>query len=272
MPELPRPYAPGWGAEMVTMLSARSAEERAAFVLPLLRDGLRLLDVGCGPGTITLGLATRVAPTGEVVGVDMQPSQLERACRAARDAAVANVGFRQAMASALPFDDGSFDLVFAHALFEHLAVPHEVLAEMWRVLRPGGLLAACSSDWSGARVEPLTPDVRLALAAHYALRRRAGGDPFGGARLREWVAEAGFVVLRAGGDQRVDMTYPGLAEYIEGRIHAALRETDEACAEARSLQEAAEAASRWAHGEGTFVQRWTYVLAQKSVSRQEAPR
>jgi SAM-dependent methyltransferase len=282
MPE-PPPYAPGWGTEVLTMLSARTADDRAAFVLPSLRDGLRLLDVGCGPGTITVGLARRVAPTGSVVGVDMEPSQIELAQRAARDAAVANAVFRQAMADALPFDDASFDVVFAHALFEHLAAPVRVLNEMHRVLRPGGLLAACSSDWGGARVEPRTRDVQLALEAHYALRRRAGGDPSGGARLREWVAATGFVVQKAGVDERADMTYSRLAEYVEGRIHAALGEIGEAGAEASSpagtapsivmLSEAAEAASRWVHGgAGTFVQRWAYVLARRGVPPSEPRR
>jgi SAM-dependent methyltransferase len=251
----------------MAMLSARTADERAAFVLPCLRDGLRLLDVGCGPGTITLGLAASVAPTGRVVGVDMQPSQIELARRAACEAGVANVEFRHAMAQARPFDGGSFDVVFAHALFEHVPAPEVVLAEIRRVLRQDGLLALCSSDWSGARVEPRTPDVELALAAHYALRRRAGGEPFGGARLSEWVVAAGFVVLRLGADERADMTYTGLAEYVETRIRAALGEAGEARAEARPLAQAAEGAGRWARGcAGTFLQRWVNVLARRGPS------
>jgi hypothetical protein len=96
--------------------------------------------------------------------------------------------------------------------------PASVLAEMRRVLVPEGLLGVASSDWSGARVEPFTPHVRRALEAHYALRRRAGGDPFAGGHLPRWVAEAGFGLVRTGAEDRIDMSYPELANYVVARI------------------------------------------------------
>lgn len=198
----PESYAPGWGAEVMAMVSARTADDRAAFLLPFLPEGTRLLDVGCGPGSVTLGLARHVGADGHVVGLDMQATQVNLARQAAVAAGVANATFQVANAVDLPFEDASFDVVFAHALFEHLAAPGPVLAEMARVLRPRGVLGLCSSDWSGARVEPDTADVRFALQAHYALRRRAGGDPFAGARLEGWVSAAGFSVVQGGADQR----------------------------------------------------------------------
>ncbi|MGA2448240.1 MAG: methyltransferase domain-containing protein [Polyangiaceae bacterium] len=72
----------------MAMVSGRTARDRAAFVFPSLRSAARLLDVGCGPESITLGLARRVQPEGHVVGVDMQPSQIDIAkplCRSAHD-------------------------------------------------------------------------------------------------------------------------------------------------------------------------------------------
>jgi SAM-dependent methyltransferase len=259
----PSGYAPGWGAEVLSMLTARTANTRAGFVLPFLRDGVRVLDVGCGPGTITLGLAAAVAPSGAVVGVDMQASQIELARRAAREGAATNLGLLVAMADALPFEDASFDVVFAHALFEHLAAPATVLAEMRRVLRPGGLLGLASSDWSGARVEPFTPHVRRALEAHYALRRRAGGDPFAGGHLPGWVVEAGFGLVRTGAEDRIDMPYPELANYIAARIHAALQQPGER-ADRSVSREAEEAAIAWARsGAGTAAQRWVHVMARR---------
>ena len=69
---------------------------------------MRLLDVGCGPGSITLGLAEAVAP-GEVVGVDLQPAQVEQARALAAERGVANVRFEVASAYALPFPDAAFD-------------------------------------------------------------------------------------------------------------------------------------------------------------------
>jgi ubiquinone/menaquinone biosynthesis C-methylase UbiE len=247
------------------MVSARTAGDRAAFVLPFLSTGTRLLDVGCGPGSITLGLARRVGPEGCVVGVDMQPSQIHLAKQEAATTGVANATFQIANARVLPFEDASFDVLFAHALFEHLAAPGPVLAEMARVLRPQGILAICSSDWSGARIEPYSADVRRAMEAHYALRRNAGGDPFAGARLEEWVSAAGFSIVRTGAEEKTDMTYAGLATYVATRIREALSEGP---SDNSFLEEAAAAASRWAGSGvvGTATQRWVHVLARRARS------
>jgi SAM-dependent methyltransferase len=238
-------YAPGWGADAVAMMSSRTAHRRAGFLLPFLKNGMRVLDVGCGPGTITLGLAEAVAPDGDVVGVDTDASQLELA----RATSVGNVSFQVGSAYALPFADQSFDAVLAHALLEHLAQPKEALAEIRRVLRPGGLVGVCSSDWSGAVVEPRSADVELALSCHFELRRHAGGDPFAGARLPSLIEEAGFVGITTTVTDELDLSYRELAAYVGERIERV---------------DGAAAARRWARGEdGTFTQRWVAVSARK---------
>jgi SAM-dependent methyltransferase len=246
----------------MAMVSARTARDRAAFVFPFLRNVTRLLDVGCGPGSITLGLARSIDPEGHVVGVDKQPSQIHIAKRAAVTAGITNAIFQVANADELPFETASFDVVFAHALFEHLPAPASVLAEMARVLRPEGTLAICSSDWSGARIEPDSADVRCALQGHYALRRRAGGDPFAAARLPEWVSAAGFSIVHCGAEDKVDMSYSDLATYVATRIREAL------CATASRdplLEEAAKAASQWASSGavGSATQRWVQLIARR---------
>ncbi|HEY4019114.1 MAG TPA: methyltransferase domain-containing protein [Pseudonocardiaceae bacterium] len=236
-------YTPGWAPDMLAMLTARTAAERAGFLLPLLAPGQRVLDLGCGPGTITEGLADAIAPDGVLLGVDREHTQLQLA----RSAVPAH--FAAARADALPIATHTLDVAFAHAVFEHLPDPGFALTELRRVLRPGGLLALSSSDWSGALLDPHTADVDRALAGHYRLRREAGGDPFIGGRLADLVRANGFASVRAQAHQRVDMTYRQLADYVHVRLSAA---GDTA---------GAEAAARWAEQDGRFIQRWVEVTA-----------
>ena len=131
-------YALGYSDQAHQWMSRRTAEEYADFFLPHLRSGMRLLDVGSGPGTITLDLAQAVAP-GEVVGIDIEPQQVERARALAVERGAQNAQFEVGDAYALPFPDGSFDAVFAHAVLIHLHDPLAALREFRRVLRPGGV-------------------------------------------------------------------------------------------------------------------------------------
>src|SRR5215471_19140310 len=94
-------------------LERRTAATSAAFFLPHLRAGMRLLDCGCGPGSITVGLAAEVSP-GETIGLDLQEAQLDRARQVAADQSLSNVRFEIGSVYDLPFADASFDVAFAH--------------------------------------------------------------------------------------------------------------------------------------------------------------
>ena len=110
----------------------REAARQAAFILPHLRSGMTLLDCGCGPGTITLGLAEAVAP-GEVVGIDLEPGMVELANGFAKERSITNARFEVADIGSLPFPNDSFDAAFSCAVLEHVADPLQALREIHRV-------------------------------------------------------------------------------------------------------------------------------------------
>ena len=123
-------YTPGHTQNASDFMAKRTLESHGSFFLPYLESGACVLDCGCGPGTITLGIARRAAPA-IVVGIDFGQSQIDCAIAAASKQNVSNISFRTADVYALPFDDCSFDRIFSHALMEHLADPVRALGEMW---------------------------------------------------------------------------------------------------------------------------------------------
>jgi SAM-dependent methyltransferase len=152
---------------------------------------MTLLDVGCGPGTITIDLARRLAP-GRVVGLDAVDEPLAIARDEARAAGVDTVAFVVGDAYALPFDDGAFDVVHAHQLLQHLRDPAVALREMARVCRPGGLVAARDSDYGAKTWYPADPLLDRWLVVYHELARANGGEPDAGRRMLAWAHAAGL--------------------------------------------------------------------------------
>ncbi len=153
--DLPREsYSVGYDQAAAEFFGRRRANTHAAFFLPHLRAGMRLLDGGCGPGTITIDLAKLVAPA-ELVGIDIEPSQIELARTTAAERGTSNVRFDVGDLYSLPFPDESFDAVFLHGVLEHLRDPLRGLREVLRVLKRGGVLGARHADFGGFLLEPL---------------------------------------------------------------------------------------------------------------------
>ena len=179
------------------LASMRTAAKNAAFFLPYLRPGMRLLDVGSGPGSITLGLAEAVAP-GEVVGIDMQQSQVERARALAVERGRPNVRFEVGDAYQLSsFPDRSFDAVFMRTVLCHLREPVRALAEMRRVLRPSGIAGVSDPDFGTILSSPATPLLEQWFALVIRVFQHNGGDLFRARHLRSLLLEAEFVRTKA---------------------------------------------------------------------------
>lgn len=177
---------------------------------------MRLLDCGCGPGTITAGLARLVAP-GEATGVDREPSQIAAAAERFRAEGLKGK-FLAGSIYDLPFPDESFDVVFSHALFEHLKEPRRGLEEIRRVLKPGGLVALRSPDWGGFIVAPASPGIERALEYYQKLQRENGGDVLAGRKLKGWLVEGGFEEARVSASYESYEPIGTITEYLALRI------------------------------------------------------
>lgn len=184
-------YTHGHHESVLRSHSWRTAENSAGYLLPHLEPGMHVLDVGCGPGTITLDLAERVTP-GTVVGLDRSPEVIAQA-EQARDAAQAdNVAFAVGDVYALDFDDGRFDVIHAHQVLQHLTDPVAALGEMRRVLRDGGLLAVRDSDYAAFAWAPDDPRLDRWNELYHHVTARNGAEADAGRYLLGWVQRAGF--------------------------------------------------------------------------------
>ena len=167
----------------------RTVENSAAYVAPRFVPGARVLDVGCGPGTITVDIADRVAP-GRVIGIDASADVIDQARRDA--SGVDNVEFATGDVYALDFPDSSFDVVHAHQVLQHLSDPVGALREMRRVCKPDGVVAVRDSDYAAFTWYPEEPTLDAWLALYRNIARTNGGEPDAGRFLLAWAHAAGF--------------------------------------------------------------------------------
>ena len=174
----------------------RTAENSAGHLLPRLREDARILDVGCGPGTITADLARRV-PAGSVVGLDRSPEVIEEAGATARRAGVTNVELAVGDVYALDHPNDSFDVVHAHQVLQHLSDPVAALREMGRVCRPDGIVAVRDSDYSAFTWWPVVPELDEWLDVYRTVARGNDAEPDAGRRLKSWALAAGLDVVTA---------------------------------------------------------------------------
>lgn len=244
--EYQRPTPPG---SSTASLTERELESHGFYLMPLLHPGFEVLDIGCGPATITAGIADMVFP-GRVTALDVAPSELETGRRLTEGREIMNIDFVAGCASRLPFADHSFDVIFANALLEHLPDPQAAMKEFHRVTRPGGFIAVCSPDWNRTSMHP---DLAWAINAYRHLQERRGARIDTGAHLRHWLESAQFTPLVH--DEWIEEC-ENPAERAEGL--------------ARELEDAgqfhhATALREWAMGPSLrFRQSWFYATAVRT--------
>ena len=185
-------YAMGYSDEFTQILHRRNAETHAAHLLPHLQPGSRVLDVGCGPGSISVGLAKAIEP-GELHGIDMEESQIEIAKASAAAGGHANTDFQVGDATDLPFEDNSFDAAHTHAVLMHVPDTEKALSEIMRVLKPGGVFASREVVTYASFVGPDEAVDDEAWSTFARLVSASGGHPDMGRDLKNAFVEAGFV-------------------------------------------------------------------------------
>jgi SAM-dependent methyltransferase len=186
-------YTHGHAESVLRSHRWRTAQNSAAYLLPHIAQDARILDIGCGPGTITIDLA-RLAASGTVTGLDRSAEVVADAQAAARAAGVA-VDFEVGDVYRLGHPDDSFDIVHAHQVLQHLSDPVAALREMGRVCRNKGLVAVRDADYSAFTWWPQVPELDEWLDLYRTVARGNGGEPDAGRRLKSWAGEAGLTVV-----------------------------------------------------------------------------
>jgi len=194
----PTVYMHGHHESVLRGHQRRTAEDSAAYLLPHLKPGLSVLDIGCGPGTITADLAALVAP-GLMTAVEQSADVLDVARAEVQRRDLSNVSFAIADVHKLSFGDDTFDVVHAHQVLQHVADPVQALREMRRVCAPGGMVAVRDADYAGFIWFPQLPALDRWLDLYRRAARANRGEPDAGRRLLSWARQAGFTDVTPGG-------------------------------------------------------------------------
>jgi ubiquinone/menaquinone biosynthesis C-methylase UbiE len=187
-------YTHGHHESVLRSHSRRTVENSAGYLIGHLTPGSSVLDIGCGPGTITIGMAERVAPA-QVVGIDREPGPLAAARAMADERGLRNIDFAVGDAYAIDFPGDRFDVVHAHQVLQHLTDPVAALVEMRRVCRPGGVVAVRDADYAAMTWYPADPRLSRWLEVYQTVTRHNDAEPNAGRMLKAWATRAGFTDL-----------------------------------------------------------------------------
>lgn len=191
MPLQPAIYTHGHHESVLRSHSQRTAANSAEYLLNLIVPSMHILDVGCGPGTITADLAA-LAAQGQVIGLDNAPEVLELARSLATDRGLDNIQFVNGDINALGFPDNTFDIAHANQVLQHLGDPVQALREMHRVVKSGGLVAVREADFEGMIWYPELEGIADWRRLYCKVARSNGGEPNAGRRLHAWARQAGI--------------------------------------------------------------------------------
>ena len=247
----------------------RTAENSAGHLLALLRPGMHLLDVGCGPGTITMDLADLVGPEGRVTALERTEDALDLSRAEALRRGTHNVDFVVGNVQDLDIPDDTFDVVHAHQVVQHVDDPVQALREMRRVCRPGGVVAVRESDYAAFAWHPQVSELDHWLRVYHEVARSNHAEPDAGRRLLSWARSAGFTDVTAGSSTWCYATaadrawWGGLWADRMLESDLARQAVERGFATDRDLAEIADGWRRWAaHEDGWFSVLHGEILAR----------
>ena len=253
-------YVHGYGTASQTM-AVRTAENFAGFFTPHLKQGMTVLDMGCGPGTISVGLAELVAP-GVFHGVDIGASEVAKATERAEELGLSNARFQTADATNLPFDDEIFDAAFSSAMLEHVPEPSLVIDEMKRVLNPGGMVALIGGSPSRIVPVPDKPFVHRALEVYVTVWKHRGGHPEMGTEQIELLTQAEFTDITVTGTFEARQATADYAERMTADLF--VKEAEKlGVSTSEELEEIAERIREFAGMGGRWLVPWIEVIAKR---------
>ena len=184
-------YTFGFSDAITEFFGQFTAESSAAHLLPHLKRGQRILDFGCGAGSISVGLAAAVRP-GEMHGVDMEASQVEMARAAAAAGGHDNAAFQVGDVADLPFADDFFDAAHCHFVLAHIPDTRSALLEVKRVMKPGGVIGCREIVSLGSFLYPDYGIINRSFGILSDLLETDDGHPQMGRELKRHLMDAGF--------------------------------------------------------------------------------
>ena len=188
-------YTHGHQPAAVNQHAKRTAESCAQFVRSVVEPGSQILDVGCGPASITVGLA-KWAAAGSVTAIDVGEEILQTAQKVVEDSGCLNVSLEEASVYELPYPDSSFDLTYAHQVLQHLADPVSAIQEMASVTRPGGHIAVRDADYYTMSCSPESKLIDEWRRIYRLVARHNGAEPDAGRHLLGWFHQAGLYEVK----------------------------------------------------------------------------
>jgi SAM-dependent methyltransferase len=210
-----------------------------------LRDGLRVVEIGCGNGNIACWVAEQVGTRGKVVGIDNSPDQIDQAQRQAQARGLRNIEFRVGDAYAPGLPEESFDIAYGRLILMHLADPEKALQGMRRLVRPGGRVACEEMDLSRWLCDPPSDGLRRFYEFNVALGERHGGHFRLGSSLHRLFQQTGFgeadaaanfpLSLRGEQKRLLELTFREFAPELVRESLAAQSEVDQIAAELTRL-------------------------------------